>query len=62
MGLGVGASRSREGEDVTIAGRPTEKERWSYSAIRPWTAEMSNYMQFILPGSLFPSPKEIIYI
>ena len=39
---GSGASRSGGGEDVTIAGRTTnKKERKGYSAIRPWTAEMS---------------------
>ena len=31
------------GKDVTIAGRPTEKVRWRFSANGPWKAEMSNY-------------------
>ena len=32
--------------DVTIAGRTTKKERQSYSANGPWTAEMSNIEKY----------------
>ena len=39
---GLGEVEVEIWSDVTIAGQPTEKERSGYSAIRPWTAEMSN--------------------